>query len=233
MRLLVSGTTKTMQRLLPDAADVLGYLVTPGAGNRVQGMADSGLPWAADNGAFSGFDPERFRHFLGRVRLNPGCLFLAVPDVVADARATLARFREWAEECRASGWPLALVGQDGAEDLEIPWGEFAAWFVGGSTGWKLSQASADLVGEAKRRGLWAHMGRVNSLTRLRAAFGMGCDSVDGTGMSRWGDIHLRKFVCWVRQLRANAANQPTLLDWAEMDRGHLQDQARRELEGGK
>lgn len=53
-------------------------------------------------------------------------------------------------------------------------------FIGGSTEWKLSEEAAELGREAKRRGKWLHMGRVNSLTRLRIASHIGCDSVDGS-----------------------------------------------------
>src|SRR5581483_11599077 len=128
------------------------------------------------------------------------------PDVVADARATLERFKIWQEAIRQTGLPLAFVGQDGAEDLDIPWENFACWFIGGSTRWKLSQASADLALEAKRSGQWLHMGRVNSLRRLQAAFDMGCDSTDGSSHSMFGDKYIYRDLAWLVRLH----DQPVL-----------------------
>lgn len=201
MRLLVSGATKTMERLAGRFAGCLGWLTTPAAGNRLDGLiGSSGLPWAIDNGAFSGLDESAFRSLLTKSVGRPGCLFVAVPDVVGNARATLDYFRVWSGEVRASGHPLAFVGQDGAEELEIPWDEFGAWFIGGTTTWKLSRASANLAAEAKRRGKWVHMGRVNSLRRIRTAYDFGCDSVDGTSMSMFGDRYIPKFCRWIESL---------------------------------
>lgn len=205
--LLISGHTTTFARIVADYRDVLGCLTTPAAGNTVARCLRSGLPWAIDNGAFSGFDRAAFMRLCERAYGLPGCLFVVAPDVVGDARATLDAFPFWGGVIRnLCRQPVALAGQDGAEDLDIPWNDFACWFIGGSTRWKLSQASADLAAEAKRRGKWVHMGRVNSFRRLQAAYDMGCDSVDGTGMSRWGDRHLAKFCQWVRRLGA----QPVL-----------------------
>jgi hypothetical protein len=197
---MVSGNTKKFRELLPRYRDLLGYLVTPGAGNRAAEMATSGLPWACDNGAFKGFDPEKYRAFLRRVAGLPGCAFLAVPDVVADAAATLARFREWEAACRATGLPLALVAQDGLEVARVPWRRIDALFVGGSTAWKESRQAYLLCREAKGRGKWLHLGRVNSRRRLRLARAWGCDSVDGTGMSRFGDLHLGRLLRWRREV---------------------------------
>lgn len=62
--------------------------------------------------------------------------------------------------------------------------------IGGSTGWKLGPAARALVCEAKRRGQWVRMGRVNSLKRIAYAAEIGCDSIDGTGWMRWRNIRL-------------------------------------------
>lgn len=48
------------------------------------------------------------------------------------------------------------------------------------TEWKLGEAAARLVAAAKARGLWVHMGRVNSYKRIAYAASIGCDSSDGT-----------------------------------------------------
>ena len=205
MRLLVSGATRSLARAVAEYPDAFGKLLTPANRNSLAWAGADGRPWAVDNGCFHRFDEARFRRLVARAAGKPGLLWVAAPDVVADARATLARWSEWAPELRAAGVPLAFVGQDGAEDLPLPWEDMAALFVGGSTRWKLSQASADLGLEAKRRGLLLHMGRVNSRRRLLAAYGRGCDTVDGTGMSKWGDRHLPKFARWLAEIQGYPA----------------------------
>ena len=203
MRILVSGNSQNVAELSHTYPELLGHLLAPGNGNSMKSVQHTGLVWAADNGAFSGFDPKRFRRFLARITLHPGCLFVVVPDVVADAKATLERFDEWALEVRVTGQPLAFVGQNGAEGMDIPWSEFDAWFIGGSTEWKLSQASVDLVAEAKARGKWVHCGRVNSMKRLAWAYRIGCDSCDGSSYSRFAHLAIthRPDMCLERHLR--------------------------------
>ena len=44
----------------------------------------------------------------------------------------------------------------------------------------------DACREARRRGKWVHMGRVNGLRRLRIALDFGVDTVDGTSLTRPG-----------------------------------------------
>lgn len=206
MMLLVSGSTVTVARLARSWPHHLGHLLTPKNRNTAS-VLQTGLRWGLDNGAYRGFDPVLFSRRLAWAARHPQrCLWVVCPDVVADARATLERFKIWQEAIRQTGLPLAFVGQDGAEDLDIPWENFACWFIGGSTRWKLSQASADLALEAKRRGQWLHMGRVNSLRRLQAAFDMGCDSTDGSSHSMFGDKYIYRDLAWLLRLH----DQPVL-----------------------
>lgn len=137
--------------------------------------------WAMDNFAFSGFNADQFVRYLDYCRDVPECLWVTSPDVVGNAPQTLEKFDYWQHVIRARGYKVALVAQDGLEHEAIPFDEFDALFIGGSTIWKLSAAAADIVREAKGRGKWVHMGRVNSARRLRYAQTIGCNSVDGTG----------------------------------------------------
>jgi hypothetical protein len=66
-----------------------------------------------------------------------------------DAAATLAESLPWLPRIRALSYPAAFAAQDGAEDLPIPWNEFDALFVAGSTRWKLGPAARNLVAETK------------------------------------------------------------------------------------
>src|SRR5262249_51584625 len=113
---------------------------------------------------------------------------------------TLSLFDRWEPALSSLGLPSALVGQDGLDGCQVPWGRFRALFWGGSTAWKLGRAASDLAREAKRRGKWVHMGRANSARRARYAHGMGCDSVDGSKFSRFPDTYLPGFIRLLRQL---------------------------------
>jgi hypothetical protein len=202
MRLLVSGATDTLRRY--GDSPHLGMLLVPKAGNSLRAVLDADMPWAADNAAFTGFDAAAFCAMLGRIAGRPRCLFVACPDVVGDAAATLRQFGVWQPVLQQLGVPVALVGQDGAEDMPLPWGHFQALFLGGSTQWKLGPGAARLAAEAKRRGLYVHMGRCNTLKRFRHAFRLGCDSVDGSGFSRWPDERIPTALRWLAGLHGTA-----------------------------
>jgi len=64
-------------------------------------------------------------------------VFVALPDIVGDARRTLELFQHFTYF--TTGLPNALVLQDGIGDFPIPWGEVEAVFVGGSDQFKISQ----------------------------------------------------------------------------------------------
>lgn len=207
MRLLLSGGAKGLDVLAAASPGLLGFLATPSNFAYVRTANRTlSLPWAADNGAFHGFDPDAFRRLLRSISGKPGCMFVVCPDAVADHAATLALFGAWSLEVRSAGQPVAFVGQDGCTPDAVPWRECDAYFVGGSTAWKLSPQSVGLMQEARSRGLHVHAGRVNTLRRLRWAYDSGADSVDGSIFTRMAD----KFLLWgVRYLR-RLHEQPTL-----------------------
>lgn len=74
--------------------------------------------------------------------------------------------------------------------------------------WKLSETARALSREAKARGKWLHMGRVNSLKRLRIAMSFGCDSVDGTLLSRGPKIHYPALIRWLDLVHREAELTP-------------------------
>lgn len=215
MLILVSGSTKTVKQL--DHLGGLGILLTPGNWNAVASVVATGLPYGIDNGCFSGFSPGAFRRLVARAAGQPRLLWVVCPDVVGDARATLELWGVWSPALRDAGVPVAFVLQDGQERYELPAAD--CYFIGGSTRFKLSQAAADLAAEGKRRGALCHMGRVNSLCRLKVAHGFGCDSVDGSGYSRFAavarskgraDMLLERHLRFVRQLEREEVSQPQL-----------------------
>lgn len=188
MLLLVSGATKTVERLKDHPN--LGHLLSPRSRNDPDWFISTGLPWAADNGAFSGFDPPAFVRMLDSIQGRPGCLFAVCPDVVGNASETLSLFGEWRETITARSLPVAYVAQDGQEQLPVPWAEFDALFIGGSTEFKLGRHAESLTREARARGIHVHMGRVNTRRRMRLARAWGCNSVDGTAFSWFPDTKL-------------------------------------------
>ncbi|MCA9071156.1 MAG: hypothetical protein KDA84_19645 [Planctomycetaceae bacterium] len=198
MRLLVSGATKTVERFQQHPH--LGHLISPQAGNSMRWITSTGLPWAADNGAFSGFDAIAFERMLEKIQGRPGCLFVVCPDVVADAKATLDLFSTWQTRLQAQGLPVAYVAQDGQENLPLPWNQIHCLFLGGSTKFKLGRTAESLTRAARERGKLVHMGRVNSQKRMRLAKSWGCHSVDGTGYSRFPDQRLPSALNYLTQL---------------------------------
>jgi hypothetical protein len=208
MIVFVSGASKTLER----------YAERPWIGSFTQpreGIAADLLErrwrerrwlWACDNDAFNGFDHVRFMRMVARLATIDGLAFLTVPDHVGDCHMTNYLFVEYWHVLYC--WddvevPLAWVAQDGAESHHMTdecMNLAECVFLGGSTGWKESAAAADLAREARRRGRWVHMGRVNTRRRLKYAFELGCDSVDGSGTSRFPDEMLSRFDRWMAEL---------------------------------
>ena len=210
MMLLVSGMSGEWARAYRRLTDRVGCLVTPRGWNKPETILSHVDVWAMDNDCFQGLDREKFMACLERwkgARVPPK--FVACPDVVGDAAKTLAWFEEWEPVVRGHGYPVALVAQDGLTPAAVPWGRIEALFVGGSTAWKIGAASAELCAEAKRRGKWLHFGRVNSLRRMEIAARYGCDSVDGSGFSRWRKL-IEPGVRWLIAAERRAKAQPEL-----------------------
>lgn len=157
-----------------------------------------GVAVAADNGCFTnpaGYSDERYERHL-RQFPRERTLFATATDVLGDHDATVKRALPVLRMIRDIGLPAAFVVQDGWEEETTPWDELDAIFVGGSTKFKFRGGRA-AVAAAKERGLWAHMGRVNSLDRLRAAIGVGCDSADGTFLKFGPDKNWPHLVRWL------------------------------------
>lgn len=205
MRLLVSGGTRSFARFSSRWPDRFGRLLTPrnrSSSRFIAEISESQMPWAIDNGAFSGFEPESFRKLLGRCSGRSRLMWVASPDVVGNATATRELFEEWEPLIHGLGLPVAFVLQDGCERMPLPWMRFEAVFIGGSTAWKLSDEAARVARHARLAGKAVHMGRVNSLKRLRHAAAIGCETVDGSAASKFGDKYLPAFARWIGKVKA-------------------------------
>lgn len=156
-------------------------------------LREPGRLWGIDNGAFSQFDEKAFTALLAREsgRDKSNCKFVCAPDVVASAQRTREVFDLW--EPRLKGWPVALVCQDGQENVEIPWPRLAAVFIGGSTEWKESEHVQRIIKVAKDYfGKWVHVGRVNDPKRYDLFAEWGADSCDGSGLAQYS--HMREAI---------------------------------------
>lgn len=199
----INGTVLANPR--PD----LGLMLSPGMGNAVAPLQF----WAhgLDNGCFAqgeAFDAGDWLEWLaGLRRYRERCLFAVAPDVVGDAHATLARSVPYLPTIRQLGFPAAFVTQDGCTSGLVPWTQIDCLFVGGSDAWKLSEASWALCAEAKRHGLWTHVGRVNSFRRMRACALSNVDSVDGTYLKYGPDANWPKLMAWLDEINSR---QPVL-----------------------
>ena len=165
----------------------VGQLITP-----LTRRKNRGGVFGIDNGAFAHFDAKSFRSLLKRETPNKDrCLFVAAPDVVCSARRTLECFEQhWRAELE--GWPLALVMQDGQENLPIPWALISCIFVGGSDEFKLGPYATHCIKAAQIMGKYVHVGRINTPNRWEYFEKLGVDSCDGTGLSRY--THMRNRV---------------------------------------
>lgn len=184
----LSGTWRRQMNALqrPD----LGLMLNPRSGNRIP----DGAPWAFENDCYK-HEPSRWLQLLPTLAAwQDRCLFTPMPDVVGDCLATWDRWHEYMPLVVGFGFPLAYVSQDG----ETRWPDSAdCLFIGGSTSWKLSEPSYALAQRAKDAGLWIHMGRVNSMRRITAAWVSGVDSVDGTILARAPDRRLPEVCSWL------------------------------------
>lgn len=196
MILLLTGITGY------EADHNVGWLLTPRSGDSIDTILSSGKPFACDNDCFNAWNEHKFLRMVARVQNQPGLLWVTVPDVVADHQATLARFHEWQPKLNV---PFAFVIQNGCTPDTVPWDHIAAVFIGGDTPFKLGATARTIASEAKRRAKWLHMGRVNSLDRMRYAASIGCDSVDGTQWVRFRNTY--------RELALLGLSRPLEVKW--------------------
>lgn len=171
--MLYLGTASSPEIRLAMSAGILGQMRQPDAGNPVVPCA----VWAADNGCFNPrhFTFERWERWLDAQPRT--ALWATVPDVILDHDATLARWVLHVDTVKRLGFKAAFCAQDGC--VEVP-SDADCVFLGGTTEWKVSDEARFLVDRAKEHSILTHMGRVNSLRRLRLAHMWECDTVDGT-----------------------------------------------------
>lgn len=203
--LYLTGSLPANPRLFRalEESNHVGALLTPR--NHYPSKPIRSWPRAADNGCFGkDWDDDEWRTW---ITAQSDVLFATVPDVVGDWRATRQRWDTYRAD--VAHLPAAYVLQDGQPASDVPWDELDAVFIGGSTDYKLSAACRTICDEAQRRGRWVHMGRVNSLTRMRIAADWGCDSVDGNFLAFGPDQNVPRLLGWLRVIH----NEQHQLRW--------------------
>jgi len=179
MKFLIDTSPATMAERISSPL-VSGQLLTP-----LTRYSNWGGEFGIDNGAFSGFDAATFAKLLEREKGNiERCKFVAIPDVVCNGRRTLEIFKTH-DRFVSKAWPIAMVAQDGIEDLDIPWWSMQAIFIGGGDPWKDSKAVADIVRTALILGKHVHVGRVNTIKRFRWFHDLGAHTCDGSGVAMY------------------------------------------------
>lgn len=201
--MLYLSTAPTVAVRARIAAGELGQLLNPKVGHRLV----EGATFAVDNGSVRleggrpipdpDWRPDPWLRLLDRYAGRPGCLFAAVPDHVGDAARTDALWHRWRADVADRGYRPAYVTQNGASSIPDDAG---AIFTGGDDTWKLGPDARRLVDVAGARGLWRHMGRVNTKGRLLRAVSDGYDSVDGTKVAFGDRRNLPELLRWVRQI---------------------------------
>jgi|SRR5215475_4838518 len=179
-------------------AGEFGCITSPMQGNLIPAKA----VWCADNGRFGRGWPGRDRYLRWLDTLEPAadrCQFVVLPDVPFDMPRSLELSMSYLPDLARTPFPIALALQNGAEDMELPWGEIQAVFIAGDDQWKLGHAAVTLIHEALTKNLWTHLARVNSARRWRFACGVGADSSDGTFFSVAPDKNLARQRRWHRR----------------------------------
>lgn len=198
------------QTMLAHPRSDLGIMYQPGMGAVEYGRSLSFTWHALDNGCFAQgdrFDPGNWLEWLASMRpYRTQCLFAVAPDVLGDAGATWERSAPYLPTIRQLGYRAALVAQDGFDPCAIDWTAFDALFIGGTDAFKLAEGGGYAAAMAARaHHKWLHLGRVNSLRRLRAARTSAYDSADGTYVKFGPDRNLPQVYEWLDEINGQGA----------------------------
>jgi hypothetical protein len=125
-------------------------------------------------------------------------LWVVVPDVAGDAAQTFANF-QWLAPLMPD-LPLAYAVQDGSAEIGVPFEHpnLRCLFLAGSDDYKHSRELEQIAAEGKRRGLLLHGAPCNSARRVKHFAGLGCDTFDGTGASRFPKL-IPQYLQWASE----------------------------------
>lgn len=199
----------TYSQILPQYRSQFGYMLNAMARIGYEYEAVQ-YPHMIDNGMFSG----KWREDIWLKRLEAlaphqaNCIGVIVPDVISDHGGTMTRWHQYVPIVKELGYKAAFATQLGATVDNVPWDEIDVLFVGDSEV-NRRQYCWPLIDEAKRRGLWVHVGRVNTAKGIELY--CKADSVDGTYFKFDSSNRGHEIILWaVRRCNARKCQQETL-----------------------
>ena len=186
--ILVHAAPRTLE---PYRRQNLGVLCSPRC---VYGPDIEQWTWAADNDAYSQWNPDRYRRMLERIWGRKGCLFVTAPtsSVTPNAPSNCSKTgtTSSAPSCNRSRW----WRRTGSSPTRCRGSASRRCSSAAPTGSRWARPPMSWCG---RRGgvtcgfTWAASTATNA---FRYAKAIGCDSVDGTSFSWWKDRWLRDFL---------------------------------------
>lgn len=181
MRLMLDKSAKEISDIRTESGLTIYQLRTP----LTQYRPD--ITYGLDNGAFTLFNSRTFTKMAIAAVNDSRCLWIAVPDYPYCAYSTLGLFHHWKSIVPKK---RAFVLQNGIyrHKMAIPWEEIVCVFVGGDDDFKESREAVEIAIEARERGKWVHVGRVNTVRRLDF-WEPYADTFDGSGIARFS--HMR------------------------------------------
>lgn len=153
-------------------------------------LSSGGLPYALDNGKWTAFttgEPWNESRFIDVVTaMGADADFVVLPDIVEGGDESLALSIAWLDRVLAQTRVVLIATQDGmaASAVAQHLGPRVGLFVGGSTEFK-EGTMAMWAAMARERGALCHVGRVNTVRRIRLCAAAGADSFDGSSASKY------------------------------------------------
>lgn len=204
---------------------MIGYASNTGTRRNLQALRDhgwrilltpdnpvkrAGLKYGVDNGAWKAFQqkqPFDAKVFIELARQHgANADFVVIPDIVAGGMESLSFSLSWLNSGYLDHCKLLLLPVQDGMDAEtvgrvLRINGRLGIFLGGSTEWKLrTMYGWGMV--AHSHGRHYHIGRVNTMRRIRLAAEAGADSFDGTSATMYS--------CNLPMLES-ARRQPSLL----------------------
>ena len=175
----------------------IGFIHTPWGGT----PPPKNHIWGMDSGCFSNKNFTWLKYYSWLIRkCNYDCIFVPVPDVVGNAQETLKLFNKFYSLFKNLPCNIAFVAQDGTSDIDIPWEKFHTLFIGGTTDWKLGEEVKQLIKQGQYMEKWIHIGRVNTISRMKYFAEMKVDSVDGTCAIYGPNVNIPKLIRWINKI---------------------------------
>ncbi len=163
-------------------------MLSPEGALRTEGFAN----YALDNGAYTAHTQKRPwsepKFIKALERFGSDADFVVVPDVVLGGLESLDLSLSWLPRVSAVARVSLIAVQNGmtAAHLSGILSPSVGVFVGGNDEWK-EETAEDWAIAAHAAGAWCHVGRVNTQRRIRICQRAGVDSIDGSGVSKYGD----------------------------------------------